>query len=964
MQISGSIDSTTGRAVAFLFLAWTAVYAQTSAGGSIRGRVADASGSVVSSATIVAASPNVAGAFHAIADVEGAYRLVDLPPANDYTVTAEKPGFARFERKGVTVRAGLNIALDIDLIVGDVNQTVEVTAADVPLLETVSAEQAVDISGELVRSLPLTGRREWSDTLQLTPGILSASTDAYGGQVYFVRGSENENHATLLDGADIGSFQQNWPSNFISISTESLGDVQVKTGASDASSPSAMGMVINLATPTGGDSFHGVASLLYSPRAFNANNTPGGQSAVSEALQPDFSLSGPLKKHKAWFFASGRNINRNDGISRTAAQLTQLKGVDPAFQPFDNQARGFVYLANSTVQLSEKHKLFGLVQYDSRTQGGNFQNYAGNYAPSQYGGGAYALRLSSFWSPKLTTRFLVAYNNKGSNDSIGVIGGVGTQPEVDVYTAITKGSGKLAGNGLIATLNNLSSRSISPAHKATISGDSTYYVSNQLGPHELQTGFYLQPRASTKSTTFYANGGYTLEDAVLTDPLNPASALIPFHRHYVNAANGLVTSYIGANDYAWYVQDRWHPLRRLTITAGLRADWVSSQDWLFHVTTSHAWNYAPRVGGAYMLTKNQKNVVRASWGRVTDIPNASYFGSAGSSVAGTRDVYDLNLDGTWGAVFTTPASTALSANKTIDPKRHQGYVEEWVAGYRTQLPGAVTFDASYVDRAYKDRPAQIDTNQIYNGNVWAGLKDPTQNNIYLVTNNKWNWFVYQGIEFTATKQASTFQFISTYTLAYDRIDGTWQPNDPASFIQPGSFANNSGIGSVRGNNTSSLGADTRDRMWQHHQWRTGLSWSAPWKLRVSNTFTMQSGTPSGPVTTNLAASDPQYGPATLTIAGRTVSNPLATTLRFAYATRGDGQLWTPWLTTWNARVGRAFALREFSSLEVALDTFNLTNRGAAQQFVTGGNQINSSNYGQMQNVQTPRAAQLSARWRF
>jgi hypothetical protein len=93
----------------------------------------------------------------------------------------------------------------------------------------------------------------------------------------------------------------------------------------------------------------------------------------------------------------------------------------------------------------------------------------------------------------------------------------------------------------------------------------------------------------------------------------------------------LVTSYIGANDYAWYVQDRWRPWKRLTITAGLRADWVSSQDWLFHVDTSHAWNYAPRVGGAYMLTKNQKNVIRASWGKVTDIPNASYFGNAGSN---------------------------------------------------------------------------------------------------------------------------------------------------------------------------------------------------------------------------------------------------------------------------------------------------------------------------------------------
>ena len=78
--------------------------------------------------------------------------------------------------------------------------------------------------------------------------------------------------------------------------------------------------------------------------------------------------------------------------------------------------------------------------------------------------------------------------------------------------------------------------------------------------------------------------------------------------------------------------------------------------------------------------------------------------------------------------------------------------------------------------------------------------------------------------------------------------------------------------------------------------------------RLQHSFTMQSGIPSGPITTNLAASDPQYGPATLLIGGRTVSNPLATTYRFVYANRGEGQFWTPWLTTWNTRLGRKFAL--------------------------------------------------------
>jgi len=197
-----------------------------------------------------------------------------------------------------------------------------------------------------------------------------------------------------------------------------------------------------------------------------------------------------------------------------------------------------------------------------------------------------------------------------------------------------------------------------------------------------------------------------------------------------------------------------------------------------------------------------------------------------------------------------------------------------------------------------DLESQIQASrQIYNGNVWAGLKNPSQNSIYLVTNNKWNWFVYQGVDFTVTKQTSKINLIGTYTRSWDHIAGTWQPNDPASIIQPSAFADNAGLGTVRGNTTNSLtgSADTRDRMWQYHQFRTGVTWSAPWQLRIAGSLTAQSGTPTGPMTTNIAAPDPQYGPTTLVINGRTVSNPLATTYRFAYANRGDGQLWCPWL---------------------------------------------------------------------
>ena len=245
--------------------------------------------------------------------------------------------------------------------------------------------------------------------------------------------------------------------------------------------------------------------------------------------------------------------------------------------------------------------------------------------------------------------------------------------------------------------------------------------------------------------------------------------------------------------------------------------------------------------------------------------------------------------------------------------------------------------------------------------------DPAVNSRYLITNNIWNWFVYQGAEATVTKQLSKLQLLSTFTRSWDHIAGTWQPNDPAGILQPDAFADNTGIGSVRGFEPNSLAsgeADTRNRMWQKYQFRTGATWSAPWHLRISSSLTAQSGTPTGPITTNIAAPDPAFGPTTIEIDGRLVSNPLATTYRFAYPNRGDGQQFCPWLIAWDNRFGRDFPIKERQTIQLAFDIFNITNQGAAQQFVGGGNQINSKNYGLTQNVQLPRSAQVSVRYRF
>jgi hypothetical protein len=91
------------------------LHAQTTAGGSIRGRVTDASGAAIGEAVVKLHSPNAAGVMAALSDSEGNYRLLEVPAASDYSVTVEKPGFTRFEQKNLAMRAGLNLTLDIRL---------------------------------------------------------------------------------------------------------------------------------------------------------------------------------------------------------------------------------------------------------------------------------------------------------------------------------------------------------------------------------------------------------------------------------------------------------------------------------------------------------------------------------------------------------------------------------------------------------------------------------------------------------------------------------------------------------------------------------------------------------------------------------------------------------------------------------------------------------------------------------
>jgi len=306
-----------------------------------------------------------------------------------------------------------------------------------------------------------------------------------------------------------------------------------------------------------------------------------------------------------------------------------------------------------------------------------------------------------------------------------------------------------------------------------------------------------------------------------------------------------------------------------------------------------------------------------------------------------------------------------------DPNYHQPYANEFAIGYRRQFAGQWYGDIGYVYREYKDRTALVETNAIYNGNVFVGYKNPALNQIYSLTNNIWNWPVYKALELIAAKQSAKLQLLFSYTQVWPHLAGTWQPNDPASFIQPSAFPFDRGLlsndnrsaSSNNGLDISSAGQSSIE--WMQQIGRANVVYRAPWDINLSASYTYQNGRYSGPIYTKIAAPDPQFGPPTVTLSnGRVVANPLATTARLAYPTRSDGQFELAPLQYINFRIGKEFPLPKNTKFSVNFDMFNLPNLGNFQGFLSGANLLYSSNYGLGGTAQPPRSFQLELRYIF
>ena len=256
-------------------------------------------------------------------DANGQFQAPDLVPGR-YTVRFELTGFSKVERADVNVLLGRTFQLDAQMRVGELTETVQVTAEASPLVDTRSTLVAHNVTAEEFDRIPK--GRSFQSVAMTAPSVNSGIIEG-GLQVNGASGSENQ---FTVDGVATNSLlngQSRQDTVF-----EYLQEVQVKTVGIPAEFGGALGGVISAVTKSGGNTFRGEGHYYYLGSALDSGPV---QRLV---LSPVDDRDGPLHPGRRTDRQSPRD-RRLTGRPDRARPAVLLRVVLAAFRPTHQRVR-------------------------------------------------------------------------------------------------------------------------------------------------------------------------------------------------------------------------------------------------------------------------------------------------------------------------------------------------------------------------------------------------------------------------------------------------------------------------------------------------------------------------------------------------------------------------------------------------------------------------------------------------
>jgi hypothetical protein len=360
--------------------------------GQIAGTVEDPSGSPIANATVKVISNSTNAERVTNSSSSGDFSVSNLPPG-EYTISVESSGFSTFREKAL-VTVGAKVGVDVKLQVGEATTVVEVNET-VGQINTETQTLATTVSQTELRELPTLTRNPYA--LVALTGNASDAGVGNRGVGFAINGQRESSTNILLDGAannnefGAGIGQQ--------VPLDSVQEFSIITSSFTAEYGRAGGGVVNVATKSGTNSFHGTAYEFnrvsdLSSNSFD-NNARGLDKSRFARNQFGYSAGGPVVKNKLFFFSSTEWLRVRSPAHQEAVTVTpqfiaamagnsqaffnsyyKLKSSDQVLQTFSAQNTGASTLCqtnaacNAFVGANPTLPIFQTVAYTSNADAG------------------------------------------------------------------------------------------------------------------------------------------------------------------------------------------------------------------------------------------------------------------------------------------------------------------------------------------------------------------------------------------------------------------------------------------------------------------------------------------------------------------------------------------------------------------------------------------------------------------
>ncbi len=340
-----------------------------SAQATIAGTVRDTSGAVLPGVTVEASSPALIEKVRtAVTDGSGLYQVVNLRPGT-YTLTFSLSGFSTVRREGVELTAASVATINADLRVGTLEETITVTGES-PIVDVQSTSRNQTLSSDVLSAVPAT--RGYNALVFLVPSVTGGSNQVDLSplmRIFYSHGGRANEGRVMVDGLSVGAaLNGGGVSLYVPDTTNSQEmTLNLSGGLGEAETG---GAVVNIIPKTGGNSFSGTGFLSTAGSWSMGNNLDDrlrgfGLQDPPELLKnwdSSFSIGGPIKRDRVWFYGVARSFGQQDTIAgmyanQNAGDPTKWAYLKNTNVKAINATRRTITAVRVTTQLTPRNKL-------------------------------------------------------------------------------------------------------------------------------------------------------------------------------------------------------------------------------------------------------------------------------------------------------------------------------------------------------------------------------------------------------------------------------------------------------------------------------------------------------------------------------------------------------------------------------------------------------------------------------